>query len=443
MSIDSPTAELPAAGTATSESAAPTPLDQKLLLVTSSLPGPGNVGALFLGDLCRGRTGDEIAVFGSLLRPPSEQPSADLDLPTRTVIQRKLGGVVGRTRVDRAARRHLAFRRQRRSDAEAIAEAIAFGRSERANAVWAVLNTPQMCRIGPAIADGLSVPLYSTVLDPPEGVAHNLKLDRLSRSITVRDFDAAVAASDRVSVISERMQSEYRERFGDSRPYVVVRHGIAADAFRDPAAHTPDPEAFTIGFGGSLYDEREWKALLAGLDRVGWRLDGRPVRIRFAGGHMPKVATAGPSHVEYLGWRAMAEVVDLMAGCDVCYLPVWLSPAYVDSARLSFATKLTTYLTAGRPVLYHGPRDAAVMDFFERYPVAAGCHSRKPEEVAAALERIASEPFQRDAADAIRAAVADELNLRVFTERFEQFARREPVACLAAPGGAGLTLQPA
>jgi glycosyltransferase involved in cell wall biosynthesis len=285
--------------------------------------------------------------------------------------------------------------------------------------IWAVLNSPLLFRLASRIGAHLDVPMLGTIWDPPEGIGLHFGLDRLSRRLSRRHFANALRRCTRVSVISERMQAEYRALHGIES--IVLRHGIAPrEQHRIDAAESSLDGELRIGFCGSLYAHSEWHALLKGLDQLGWQSNGRKIRLIVAGKNVPRVFASSPAQFEFLGWRPMDEVVERLSACHFNYLPYWFHPAYTESVRLCFPTKLTAYLTAGRPVLYHGPRDAAVVDFFSRFPVAECCHSLEAGSVADSIRRLANLPDEAYASmiEAGRRAVQEELNLDVFLARF-------------------------
>jgi len=120
-----------------------------------------------------------------------------------------------------------------------------------------------------------------------------------------------------------------------------------------------------------------------------------------------------------LGWHSVEETIDLMAGVDVTYLPYWFDESYRLPARLSFPTKLATYLASGRPVLFHGPEDSSPSKFFRRFPVGLCCHSLKESEIIECLHRFATDrEFYAMATSAGQTALDQELDLRVFLKRF-------------------------
>ena len=388
----------------------------KVLLLCEGAPGDSGVGEIFLRELCQGYPLDRLA-FGVIGSPNERDCQLFSGTPSYFSRWTSFTASKGGGALISGLRRNISFRfkafQERR---QVYPELLQFAKEHNPDIVWGVLSSPTLFRLTPKIAKALNRPLVTTVWDPPEGIGHQYGLDRFSRRTASRDFFEALKASARCSVISERMHREYAPY---CRSRIILRHGIAEGFARKNIA--PETDEIRIGFCGTLYADDTWSYLLKALDSLSWHICGRPVRLVVAGRSLPFLQANRPARVEFLGWRPMDDVIDLMGSCHFVYLPYWFNPAYEDSVRLCFPTKLTTYLTAGRPTFYHGPAKAAVVDFFERFPVGYACHQTQSTIIADDLtkfcERILSGyPF----AAAIAQAIGEELNLEIFRERFHE-----------------------
>lgn len=314
---------------------------------------------------------------------------------------------------------HVRFRRARHlGQPGLIRRAVDFARRRRVGLLWAVLNRPPIYHIATEVARRLDVPMVCTVWDPPESVCHAHHLDRLSRSVALRDFDVALGTAGRCAVMSEAMRDEYAARYGIEA--VILRQGVKAEERLPTATRPNDNDRFVIGFCGTMYAVREWQALLFALERVNWRIADREVVVRALTTRMEGTVSRR-ANIEWLGWRPMPETIRLLAESDVNYLPYWFDDAHRTAVRLCFPSKLSPYLATGRPVFFHGPAESSPPRFFERYPVAVCAHSLDEGEIIAALKRVATDRvFYRRAGAAIEAALDEELSMSVFRERFAE-----------------------
>jgi hypothetical protein len=263
-----------------------------------------------------------------------------------------------------------------------LREAIAFAKTQRIEQVWAVLELPVIYYLAPRLARALNVPLITTVWDPPESVLLNARLDRFSRNAALRDFDEAMQVAVGGATMSPAMQVAYAQQY--DTPSVILRHVIDPDLVQTPQPKLAQ-DSFTIGFSGSLYARNEWRALVAALQERDWQLAGRPVRLRMLSARIDE-PVSGPVQIEWLGWRSACDAVQRLSECDLLYLPYWFDPARKTAVDYCFPSKLTTYMAAGRPTLYHGPESGSPMQFAREHPVLAGCHTLESRQIAEQLE---------------------------------------------------------
>lgn len=410
----------------------------RVLLLTGTVPSGREVGGILLRELVAALPPGRLccAVLHGRL---DGETLADPDAPGFPVLSRPLPFVAGADwRAGRPERvcTHLRFRCARHfGERRLLREVVAFGREQRVELVWAALTRPPLYRLAPLVAQGLGVPLVTSVWDPPDSVCLNLRYDRLATRAAWRDFDRALAASLRCGVISENMAAEYTRRYG--LPAVVVRLGVPPQLRRPVGTRLHHQDRVTIGFAGAVYALREWQTLLAALDEADWQIAGRKVVLRVlarsVAGELPR-----GGHVEWLGWRPVDQTVRLLSECDLNYLPYWFDRRRHNAVRLCFPTKLTTYLATGRPVLYHGPAEASPVAFFERFPLAFRCHRLQSSELRATLCEAVSDPqAYAAAAAAINAAIDEELNETQCRARLAELLGLPPEMLQAAPGWSG------
>lgn len=402
----------------------------RVLLLTGTAPQAASVGGVILRDLCALYPPGRLACFlvgtpprsgGEPGLPWAHATAGDEGFVTRHAWWHGLRRAAEVVRV-----RHRGFRRVRSA-------VLRYAQRQRIDLVWAVLNSPALYHVAAGLGR-LGVPLVTTVWDPPEGVLPAYQLGPWGWRRALEDFARALRCCKRCAVVSSAMAAAYAETYGTAT--LVLPHAIRPDD-RAPADVEPRrPDRLLIGFCGTPYAQREWRALLAGLDEAGWTIGGRAVAIRVLGTGIAS-ETRGPARIEYLGWRPADEIIRLLAEADVLYLPYWFDPAWRASVRLCLPTKFVTYLAAGRPVLYHGPADAAVMQLIRRYPVGLGCHDPAPAAVIAALRALAARTADAERCDAT-ARAAEEL----LAAEFSPAVRRVRFAALLGIDAAELVPEP-
>ena len=292
-----------------------------------------------------------------------------------------------------------------------------FGRRHRVDTVWAMLSLPHIALLARGVAKALNADLLTTVWDAPE-----IKMqlyDRFSNGIVMREFGRVLRESKRTAVISQQMADDYGRRY-DAKP-VILRHGIRPEILQQPETTLNDDDSLVIGYAGSLYAKHEWLGLLEALSSREWKLAGRAVRIRFLGAEFP-FPHHMRVHIEYHGWCSVDETTRLMVTTDLTYLPYEFDEDRRVFATTSFPSKLTTYLAAGRPVFFHGPRYSTISSFYEQYPIGPRCHSLNADDIIESLEDFLTEEGRyRSAVEAGQRAIDQELSDQVFRRRFADF----------------------
>jgi glycosyltransferase involved in cell wall biosynthesis len=240
-----------------------------------------------------------------------------------------------------------------------IAKAIAFGRKQQVDRVWAVLQGQTTIRMALAVAEGLNVPLHCQVWDPFSWWAKANRLDDHTTRKTQELFDKTIERSAAVATASHPMADDFRDRFHTKAIPVISSYPRAMA--RSPAIEPHPGASITIGIAGQFYAVDAWLRLLAALEAANWSVGGCQVSIVAMGPARPPEMPHG--HVTFLGWKPQTEAVELLNGCDFLYCPYPFEPAMEEVARHSFPSKLVLYLAAGRPVIFHGPAYSAAAQY--------------------------------------------------------------------------------
>jgi hypothetical protein len=291
-------------------------------------------------------------------------------------------------------------------------------RRESIDLVWAVLNSVSTIHLSHYAMNRIDVPLVCTEWDTPQYFALCLPLGLLPWSSICAEYRWLLQRAARVSVMSETGRRVFREQYGvDGIPW---KHGVREEVRRPGVRMRGGKDDLRIGFAGSLYSKREWNALVKALDNAGWMVGGRNVQIHFIGRFPRLFAKRNAGVLEY-GTQTFDRTKELLALMDVAYLPYWLGSKWSYVVRTAFPSKLSTYVAAGIPVFYHGPRDSSVSEFLQEYPIGLECDSLDSAEIVRCLERLAGDgDFLERAAKAREAALAGELGHDAMLTRFAQ-----------------------
>ncbi|HMP72056.1 MAG TPA: hypothetical protein PKE55_02225 [Kiritimatiellia bacterium] len=390
---------------------------KNILLIASSGPGMLGVGGLLIRDMLRTEGVDPVALAAIL--PESDastlDPSPLRALRTfpapREYIDRAPGGWAATLAAWRARRAGYD-----RDIARIARDLKAFLHEQKPDLVWVILNSLSSIDSTYLLLDAIPGDLLVQVWDDPRHLALQRRLDRLSRDRTWRRAQAIFARARQIAVIGESMATAYGELA--QCPIHIVRHG-SIETPVEPAPLPAQPGEFRIGFAGSLYAQSAWRALLATLDHLDWRLHQTPVTLLALGGRIEFTSRSPHARARYLGWQSPRQTLDHLRACDLLYLPQAFESSHATLTRLSFPTKLSACLATGRPVFIHTPPHGSLTAFCHSMGYTLLSHHLHPSELAAFLE---AQTTPRNLADHARRAA--DLGNRVFTRRnFENQVR--------------------
>ena len=204
--------------------------------------------------------------------------------------------------------------------------------------------------------------------------------------------------ADQRFVISNAMGETYTRRFGDA-PYGVVTDGLILEHIASEPLSAP--EQLSVYFMGAMHltYHANVRALRHALEQ--WCLaTGRCARLIFRGSTSP-VSGSSLLKVEE---RPFADEETLRKDFDdagILYFPLPFGKEHTAFVKYSLSTKLVTYLGSGRPILYHGPKEAAAAQLLADHDAALIVDSLDGEALLGGLRELFADG-QRYAANALK-----------------------------------------
>jgi glycosyltransferase involved in cell wall biosynthesis len=345
----------------------------KILLLTDMPPCKNITAGLVLDQLCRFLPHGSLACFAVVEPNLHVKLSPDLDwIPIEYYERPRERWVLRPRRLGKLVSLIAENTYSQLQNRKIVSKAVEFGRKFNADAVWCILEGQTMIRLAVPVSKALGIPLLTEVWDPPFWWLRANGVDPITRSLVLREFDNALRKSSVCATASWAMAEQYKNDYGTRS--VPVIPSLDASLALPPADCVHPGTDLIIGMAGQIYATEEWNALIKALDSVNWEICGRSVRIRLMGRYANLLAD-GKMNIEFLGWTTQKETIRLMSESDLLYCPYWFNSQFETVARLSFPSKLTTYLAAGRPVLFHGPEYASPARFLSKYDAGLLCHS--------------------------------------------------------------------
>lgn len=280
-------------------------------------------------------------------------------------------------------------------------------REENITDIWCVLQGQTMVRLCNQIRKKTGLPIYTQVWDPIGWWLRSLRIDRRSTKKILADFAEAISRSRATACASIPMARLYADRYHVPTRTVIL--GLPASLLAEKIATEADSSAsFKIGLSGQVYAVDEFTNLVHALDDRQWIVGGRRVEVHYFGSGF---GLTPPKNFVNHGWLAPSELIPRLSEMDLLYCPYWFDPQYEEEARNSFPSKFVTYLAAGKPTLFHGPRYSSAAEFIESQNCAYQCNETGVGAIGQALDQI----IKTGLADTI-AANARSSFLEFFTE---------------------------
>jgi len=351
------------------------PHPPNVLLITQGDPRSRGIGELFLSELAAHYPPGRLVRYS--LVPGAVDGIPDSWLGFRSVMRH----------VEYSALPLVSSWRQRafahRSLRSITQEVDSLVRDNQIDLIWIVLNSGNTIYLAEKLSTGRT-PMVGMVLDDPEYLARTHHLDRWTTRRILRGFSSVLKALRRVALASDGMAALYEPKYAVRG--VAMIHGIHPSLWRQDKPHVVPKTNCTIGFAGSLHSKREWNALIAAVDD--WNRDEPTrLRIRFIG-RFPRVGARSAPFVDKVGSLSLADAMTELASTDVAYVPYWFDRRHAWAARTAFPSKISAYVAAGVPVLYHGPRESSPSEFLRSYPVGLSCHSLEVPEIKRTLRTL-------------------------------------------------------
>lgn len=234
-------------------------------------------------------------------------------------------------------------------------EVAALAKERNAGHVWIVLHMSGV-PIAARLATRHGLAFHATVHDdPPYAIALRSKQAIAFTPWVAWAFARALRAAVTVDTISAPMAARYSRRYGVKS--VVVHRGLAGPL--TPRARFARKEGeLTVGVLGNVYHYAQLPKLVqaVGLAAADVGVPGKVVVLGQGYGDRLRVdSLASGVNVEVLGHVPESEAVERLSGCLALYLNYPFGWRDRVLRQTSLPVKLSTYLLATRPILFHGP----------------------------------------------------------------------------------------
>ena len=360
-----------------------------VVIVGSVPPCTNYSGGIFLESIVRSQAVQIAGLVAIQIRALSPQVAPDIATawPIRTFykanefVDPAEGLTSGEIR-DREVRRV--------GEAAILAEQVlAFCASVKASQIWIVLEGQTLIRVAHALVRSGRYPVRVQVMDPPGWQLRETRVDADTVAEVLSLFEETLTGAAACAAASWDMARHYGERYGV--PATAVVPSLPADLAQAPALRPPSATR-KIGFAGQPYARDEFNAFLQAAAAEHHDPATGPVELHFFSSWSVEPPASFEQQLFQRGWLKQKSLIPALAEMDLLYCPYWFDETYREETRLCFPSKLTSYLAAGRPVLFHGRSDASPARFLRQGAGGFFCFRPDTDSLRGAITAALAEP---------------------------------------------------
>ncbi|MBB1347094.1 hypothetical protein [Pseudoalteromonas sp. SG45-2] len=352
---------------------------KKILIITSTPPNHKGVGDIFLENAIKDISSENIMRVSVIKNSEEQYPQTWCGMKSHVI------------RVDKT---HLPFlssyklikfnNKYSTSVANEIVDIIKENNIEK---VWITLSSPELILIAKELFKQAQIDLYSTIWDIPEYLLKNNNINYFLSKYIQKKFNEVLLESKKVSVIDEGMKLFLPNNLHSK--IHIIRNGIDFPESNIEKIKIKSKKSIKIVFAGSIYAKKEWNCLVESLISTDFIINNKLVEL-ICIGKLPRFGVKKDSRINFLGYLPNHEVLNILSGCDIGYVPYWFDKSKRNVVQTSFPGKVSSYVASDLKVLFHGPMTSTVINFINEFKVGSYCTSIDRHEVLRTLSDIDS-----------------------------------------------------
>lgn len=248
--------------------------------------------------------------------------------------------------------------------------------AENIDIIWSVIQGQTMICLVPLVAQELNLDYVVQIWDPPEWWLNENGFDKYSYKKVMDGFRSLVANSNCCLAASFSMAREYSKLYGVKSIPVIpsLESGVVAKA-------ATKEDEIHIGYSGQIYSKREFKVFVEALESMNWQYENKKIVIDLFTDYLDKQLLKKYPNIHNHGWIKQEVLLRELSRMDFAYCPYRFDSEFERIARLSFPSKLTTYLKVASPVLIHAPKYSSISNFINDRKTGYVCNSLDVNDV--------------------------------------------------------------
>jgi len=269
-------------------------------------------------------------------------------------------------------------------DIPKIAKTISdFGKAERVDIVFSLIQGQTLTRLTRKVSKGIGIPYVAQCWDPLEWWLRDYGFDKISSMINMLEFAEVAKHARKFASMSWGMSNVFEREYSAK----CVTNVPGLEAGRVQTKSKEKKNIFKIAFAGQLYATEEFDVLIKALDQMDWQLNEKKIQLELFGKTFDEKYVQH-KNIKINGYLNQEELLHELASADLLYCPYWFDKKFEKACRISFPSKLTSYLKTAKPILMHAPHYASPRILLEEYKAAYICESLDINEMGSLLRRI-------------------------------------------------------
>ena len=270
-------------------------------------------------------------------------------------------------------------------------QAAEFAKENSVQKLWIVEQGQSIILQVRPLAKATGLPYVIQTWDSPEWwmMANNYAEE--TKAEVMAEYGKALEEADCFIAASWAMERKFKEKYHCKRSKAVVL-GFPEGGYSRPREKKKDE--FVIALAGQIYAIEEFRSLIFALNTLGWKHNGKTIYVDIFAPYLPDMEFPFqvPGNVRIRGWRPQYELLNDLQDADLLYCGYWFDEVFRVVSETSFPSKLSTYLSAHRPVVVHAPEYASPSIFITQNQAGYVWTTRHSEALAEEIKKIMDDP---------------------------------------------------
>lgn len=243
--------------------------------------------------------------------------------------------------------------------------------NEKIDLIWSVIQGQTMICLVPLVAKLLKLDYVVQIWDPPEWWLNENCFDPYSYRVVMNEFASLLEGSKCCLAASHNMAEHYKKIFKVKCMPVIP--SLSSD--KKFVEKRNLKKEIHIAYSGQIYARDAFLSFVKALDSINWKCEGKTIILDIFTDYIDPNFIKKYPNIHTYGWIPQDILLDKLSSMDLTYCPYRFDEEFEIIARLSFPSKLTSYLKTSVPVLIHAPKYSSISNFISDGKTGYICNS--------------------------------------------------------------------